>query len=197
MTLEEIREHERRAYWASSLYLVEEASRSLVNGVEVPVVGQDLDLALTYSIEAAGRMSKLDNPVERWAHDVAFFLGGRLLAVLRMSPNGPLVTKFDSTTRPSIESERADCRAARKPTINWVDGSYESTGYGASIPLDGRNLVDVLGTSIESVCENMRNPNPEFRETDDVVATFRGRILAAIRVSPDGPVVHRFEPITG
>jgi hypothetical protein len=32
------------------------------------------------------------------------------------------------------------------------------------------------------------------RQTEDVGLTYRGRALAIIRVSPAGPVVHRFGP---
>ncbi len=193
LTPAEQRELERCAHWGISLQTLDEDSRDMVNGVEIPILGQDVELALEYSIRAASRMLEHPDPAQRWQHDVAFFAVGRLLAIVRIGPDGPVVTRFDPITLPSIVTGIPGSRRGRRPCIYWVDGSLEATSYGVGTPIAGRDPAILIDELVGAMCEKLRHPDADHRQTEDVIITHRGQILAAIRSTASGPVVTRFD----
>ena len=68
------------------------------------------------------------------------------------------------------------------------------TSFGLGTPIAGRDRDTLVNTLVESMCEKMRHPEADRRQTEDVVLTFRGRILAAIQQNDGNPIVKRFDP---
>jgi hypothetical protein len=191
LTPEVRRDVERLAYWESSIFEVDESSASLIDEVAVPVLGQQVDRALNYMIEVARAMMQHPDPTLCWADESVLTYRGGILALIRKGTDRPDVIRFSLDNLSSGESVRP---GARTPRIFFVDGSFASVSYGVGIPLAGRDLTSAMEASIESVCIRMEHPKPEYRQTEDVALTYRGRALAIVRVSPAGPVVHRFGP---
>jgi hypothetical protein len=184
---------DRRRYWESAVFPLEWSSASLVDGLAVPVVGERLDIALDHSIKATIAMMEHRDPNLRWTDDTGFFLDGTALAVVRNSSQGPMVTRFDPIASLPIEAIKPGRRASRRSSITWVDGSFESAGYGLGIPLERRDLDRVLEESIRSISEEMTDGERDSRQADDVMLTYRGRILVVIRTTKSGPTVTRFD----
>jgi hypothetical protein len=197
LTPAERRELDRLAYWKTTIFSLEEERADLIEGVAIPVLGQHLGPALDYAITAAIDMIRHPDPDLRRDADIALFYRRRILALVRVGQGDPVITRFDTDGLQAPESPKPARRGSRPCGITFMDGSVESTSYGVDTPLTGRDLGKVLEALIDSVCQGMQSSDPAERQGGDVALAFRGRILAVIRVSSNGPLVDRFDPITG
>jgi hypothetical protein len=197
LTPAERRELDRRTYWKTSIFSLEEERADLIDGLTIPVLGRRLGPALDYAITSAVDMIRHPDPDLRRDADIALFYRRRILALVRAGRGDPIITRFDTEMVPEPESPKPARRGSRPCGITFMDGSVESTSYGVDTPLAGRDPDKALETLIDSVCQGMQSPDPAERQGDDVALAFQGRILAVIRDSSNGPLVDRFDPIAG
>jgi hypothetical protein len=190
MTPEQVRELERRTYWQSTIFELECTSASLIDGLIVPIIGDRLQLTLDFAIRATAEMTQHPDATQRWTHDTVLFYRSRLVAVVRATLDGIAITTFEANALPVTGHP-----GSLQSSIVLVDGSLDSVAYGVGIPLAGRALGDVLEESIKLISESIQNHDPDYRQDDDVALAFRGQILSVVRVSPEGPIVHRFGPL--
>ena len=182
-----------RTYWETSLHTVDSSGASVIAGLELPVVGDMVEEALDHAISTTIAMLQHPDDDLRWTADVALVLRGKFLAIVRRTPHGVDVVGFDAV--PPLPAERVlpGRRASRASSILFIDGSLESTGYGLGMPLRGREVAVALDEAIRSTREAMQAPHAA---RDDVAISLRGRFLAILRSTPDGPVLTRFDQVT-
>jgi hypothetical protein len=96
-------ELQHRAFWASSICMIEDAKSSVISGLEFPVVGGMVNMALEHAIATAVSMTQHADDDLRWTSDVAIVLRGRFLAAIRHTARGPAVTRFEAP--PTLPAE--------------------------------------------------------------------------------------------
>jgi hypothetical protein len=195
MTPEEKRELERRDCWQGRIYVLDQDCASLVDAPTVPIIGQQVDLALEYATAAAVAMMRHPDPAVCWTHDTVLILDGRIIGLVRVGVGPPEIVQIGIDAVTSNQGVRPGHRVYHQPRITFVDGSLRSRDCGEGVPLAGRDLITVVEAEIEAVCQSMQCPDPEGRQALDVALSYQGRVLAVIKVGPEGPVVHRFDPL--
>jgi hypothetical protein len=152
----------------------------------------DPERALECAIRDRSRRAQDPDPKRRWTFDTVFCRRGRILAVLRITPTGIKVTRFDPAELPPVETvEETDL--ASSPVIDGMYALGSDGTYARSFPLPGPDPGTDLGATIDAILESIRNHHPDYPETEDVFLAPHGRILAVIRMTVSGPVVTRFD----
>jgi hypothetical protein len=152
----------------------------------------DSDLALECAIRDLSRRAQDPDPRRRWTFDTVFCRRGRIRAVLRITPTGIIVTRFDPDDLPPVETVE-DADLASSPVIAGMYGLGSDGTYARSFSIPGPGPGTDLGAAIDAILESIRNHDPDYPETEDVILAPHGRILAVIRMTVAGPVATRFD----
>ena len=91
----------RRASPGSSITWIDGSLESAGYGLGIPLAGRDLIDALNVSIRSICDSARHHDLAKNEVDDVALSYRGRFLAVIRFTPSGPVVTRFDLPSPPS------------------------------------------------------------------------------------------------
>ena len=187
-------ERQHRDYWHESFFAVEWSSASVIAGLEIPVVGGMVGLALDHSLEATIAMMEHPDPqlpMDR-RHRVR-------------PPREDAGHRPAHVPRPRCHPLRGHSTAASRAREAWASSIREIQHHPdrrlarldllwAGIPLAGRNLPDALERAIRSICDGVEQHDVASQEVNDVALSYRGRFLGRRQVHAIGPRRHAFRP---